>query len=104
MVNDTPVSVMINISAEDRVYNLLLAYIENYDKKIALGTLHLGYVLEKLSESQTIECFDLLDGEGKNSNYKASIATPNQQLISKRYFRSTALRYLFSLYDKLLRK
>lgn len=99
-----PLSVMINLSDNDKVYNLLLAYEENFNKKIALGTLHLGYLIEHLFETPQIRLFDLLEGQGKHSNYKAKFAQKRSELVSSRCFRTLSLKYLFKFYDRFIRK
>ena len=103
-LEDRPLSVMINLSDKDKVYNLLLAYEENFNKKIALGTLHIGYLTEQLFENPQIHVFDLLEGKGKHSNYKAKLAKKRGELVSSRSFRSLSLKFLFKFYDKFIRK
>jgi len=99
-----PLSIMVNIDSNDSIYNIQTGYIENFDKKIALGTLHMGYMLEHSFEEPKIKVFDFLEGRGKNSNYKSRIAIEGRQLESRRWFRSGLLKLIFRLYDKYFRQ
>jgi len=99
-----PLSIMVNIDSNDSIYNIQTGYIEDFDKKIALGTLHMGYMLEHSFEVPKIKVFDFLEGRGKNSNYKSRIAIEGRELESRRWFRSGLLKLTFRFYDKYFRQ
>lgn len=69
-IDNEPVSTSYNISAGDTVYNVQAGFYENYDKKLSLGTLHMGYAVENAFKSAHVKYFDLLAGNGKNEFYK----------------------------------
>jgi hypothetical protein len=98
-----PLSIMVNIDSNDSIYNIQTGYIEEFDKKIALGTLHMGYMLEHSFDVPEIKVFDFLEGRGKNSNYKNRIAIEGRLLESRRWFRSGLLKFVFYFYDKFFR-
>lgn len=79
-VNGEPVSVLLDVIWDNTRYNLQSGYIENRFKKIALGSLHLGYAIQAALERR--QRYDFLAGEGKHSNYKARIATHTKPLES----------------------
>lgn len=103
LLNGMPLSAILDITYGGCVYNIQLGFVEDFDKKIALGTLHIGYSIEALFNDPEIKFFDLLEGEGKNSNYKAHIAKPATRLATTRWMRSWLLKAVFGFYDKFLR-
>jgi predicted N-acyltransferase len=103
-LNDRPISVMIDVLVNGRLYNIQQGYIEDFDKRISVGTLHLGYQIEAAFEDKAILQFDLLEGEGKNTNYKCRLARENVVLQSTRWCRSFLLKGLFALYDNSFRR
>lgn len=98
-----PVSVMLNALVNNRIYNIQLGYIEDFDKRISLGTLHLGYQIETAFNDKAILQFDFLAGKGKNANYKSQLAREYIVLLSMRWSRSFLLRCLFAVLDKFRR-
>lgn len=70
LVDEKPVSILYNLIMGDREFNVQAAYREDFHPKISLGTLHLGYAIERCFSDSHISYFDLLYGEGKNEFYK----------------------------------
>ena len=103
MLDGVPVSVMVNVRAGKTVYNIQLAFNDDLDKRISMGTLHLGYVIEQMFLDPAVERFDLLIGKGKHSNYKSHIATQGPMLVSDRWIRRRPLKWGFQLYDRYCR-
>lgn len=68
--NGKVVSLLYDIRSGRRVYNLQSGYFDNFDKKVSLGTLHLGYAIEEAFSSSGVLYYDLLAGAGKNTFYK----------------------------------
>lgn len=95
------VSVLYNLHVGDRVDNIQSGYMEKYDKKISLGTLHLGYAIERSCEDPNINEFDLLAGFGKNSNYKAGLASSEMELHTVSCVRSKWFKFLLACYQIL---
>ncbi|MEX1216414.1 GNAT family N-acetyltransferase [Saccharospirillum sp.] len=103
-VNGRPVSVIINVACRGRVYNIQLGYVNEYNKKISLGTLHIGYHIESAFSIQDISIFDFLEGEGKNSNYKKNLGHEGRRIESARWIRAFIPRLLYSTYDRYFRR
>lgn len=103
-VNGEPLSAMLNLFANNKIYNIQLGFLEDFDKKISLGTLHLGYAIEEAFLDQHVKSFDLLAGSGKNSNYKERLAKPHVELESSQIVRSHAAKLLYRSNDRIMRK
>lgn len=101
MLDGVPVSVMVNVRAGTTVYNIQLAFKDDLDKRISMGTLHLGYVIEQMFLDPAVDRFDLLIGTGKHSNYKSHIANQGPMLVSNRWIRRRPLKWVFQLYDAM---
>lgn len=102
-----PLSTMLNLQFNGRVYNIQLGFIESFDSKISLGTLHLGYAIEAAFADPGINYFDLLAGTGKNDNYKTRIAKKDAEMISLQMVKPPLLKLIYQSYDyyqKLKRK
>lgn len=69
-IDSKPVSLLYNLTTTDTVYNVQAGFLESYDKKLSLGTIHLGYAIEQAFEDKAITVFDMLIGSGKNEFYK----------------------------------
>ena len=103
MLDNKPLSVIINLTNNKCIYNIQLGFREGFDKRVSLGTLHLGYAIEQAFEDPQISAFDLLEGQGKQSNYKSHLAEEHAILKSSRWFRNPLLALIFSSYDRYLR-
>lgn len=73
-------------------YNIQSGYKEDFDKKIALGSLHFGYLIEEFFYDNAVDQFDLLAGRGKSSNYKESFRGAPENFFTVQVFPSGALR------------
>jgi len=60
-------------------FNIQLGFHSHPTSKVSIGTLMLGYAIEKAHNNKTIEYYDLLAGKGKNTFYKKNL---NGQLTS----------------------
>jgi len=100
-VDKKPVSTIVNIFLDGKIYNIQLGFLEDFDKRVSLGTLHLGYTIEMAFESDEIKTFDLLTGEGKNSNYKSRLARQHSTLLSIQILKKPIIRLMYFLNDKL---
>jgi hypothetical protein len=106
-LDDRLLSVIINFKLDRKIYNMQLGYQADFHKKISLGTLHLGYALEAAFADPETDCFDLLLGGGKNSDYKRHLTTESRQAASWQVLRSPLLKTLFAINDggkRLLRR
>lgn len=95
-----PVSTTLDIAAQGRCYNLQAGYAEDLVKNVSLGTLHLGYQIEKAFQAQ-YDHYDFMAGEGKNTQYKASLANCQTDLITLMLVRHPLLKLAYRLQDKL---
>jgi hypothetical protein len=100
-VDKRPVSAMVNIFLEGKIYNIQLGFLERFDKRISLGTLHLGYTLEMAFEFEEITYLDLLAGHGKSSDYKSHLAQQHSTLESFQILRNPIIRLIYFVNDKL---
>jgi len=101
-VNSTVISAMVNIQTDNKVYNIQLGFLEDFDRKIATGTLHLGYVIENVFGAAYLDSFDLLAGTGKNSSYKARFSKPSVTLETREIIHKPVLKLLYFLKDYVL--
>lgn len=69
-VDGREVSAIYDIVAGGRCYNMQAVFVSDFDKKVSLGTLHLGYALEESFRDPAIHLYDFLAGMGKHSFYK----------------------------------
>lgn len=71
MFNDKCISVLYDLQTPQGRYNLQSGYVEDFDRKVSLGTLHLGYAIEEAFDRAGCTYYDLLAGSGKSTNYKS---------------------------------
>jgi CelD/BcsL family acetyltransferase involved in cellulose biosynthesis len=95
-----PISVLYNVVFDGCVYNIQAGFEVDFHKKLAVGTLHLGYSIEDAFNRPQIKKLDLLAGEGKHENYKARLATHSEKLVSIMLVRSRFFRLLYRLKDR----
>lgn len=100
--NDEAVSVMLDLDYCGRIYNIQSGYREKFQDGISLGTLHFGFQLEKAFTSDA-DYYDFMAGNGKNSDYKKSLATHSTTLVSVMIVRSAFMRALYAAKDLLNR-
>lgn len=93
------ISVLYNVRYEGCVYNLQSGFEENFHPKLAIGTLHLGYAVERAFQEMGTHRFDMLAGSGKNENYKQRLATESEPLISLMLVKHPVLKWLYRLKD-----
>lgn len=96
-VDDEPISVIFDICFNGRQYNIQSGYIENFNKKISLGTLHFGYQIEKSFSNPAIAFYDFMAGKGKHANYKKSLANCSDQFSSILIIRNPFLKLVYRL-------
>lgn len=59
------ISVLYNVKYQGCVYNLQSGFEESFHPKLAIGTLHLGYAIERAFQEEGTQTFDMLAGSGK---------------------------------------
>ncbi len=97
---DQLISLLYNMKYQGCVYNLQSGFEESFHPKLAVGTLHLGYAIERAFQEEGIHSFDMLAGSGKNENYKQRIATEGEPLISLMLVKYPVLKLLYRLKDR----
>lgn len=105
-LNDEPVSVVLDVSYEGRIYNIQSGFIEKIGGGISLGTLHFGYQLERAFENYRFNIsmpsyYDFMAGTGKNSDYKKSISNSKGYFVDFMLVRSSFFKALYWVHSKL---
>jgi CelD/BcsL family acetyltransferase involved in cellulose biosynthesis len=95
-------SVLLDLRFGREEINLQSGYDPEFDSRIPLGYVHLGYAIEACF-ADSIDSFDLLAGWGKNSNYKRAIATDQRQLAVNHLVRSSWAMAGYWLRDRVRR-
>lgn len=96
--NDRPISAVLDLQYRQRIYNIQSGYLEEFSGGISLGTLHFGFQLEQAFESGALY-YDFMAGNGKNGNYKASLATASDSFVSLMLVRNPLLKLIYRVND-----
>lgn len=102
-VDDRAVSVLLDIDAGGRRYNIQLGFDEDFDASVSLGVLHLGYAIEGAAEDG-LGCYDMLIGTGLQEDYKTRYGTGETAVRTLHWVRSPWLRWLHRNYARLKRR
>lgn len=97
---DQVVSVSYNLQYRNTLYNLQSGYIEDFDRKLSLGTLHMGYVIEWAFQMHEVARYDLLAGEGKRTAYKGHLSTHDTSFLTVQLVRHPLFRLGVKLYGR----
>ncbi len=97
-LNGAVISALYNIRVGTVEYNLQAGFLENVDKKISMGTLHLGYAIERAFKEIPQGSFDLLAGNGKNTFYKQSLSPNTVDFSALQIVKNRWLRWLYRGY------
>jgi hypothetical protein len=95
--NGECVSVLYDVVVGCWRVNLQAGFVENFDSKVALGSLHLGFAVESAFSDDSIEFYDLLAGSGKNHFYKAHFQGDIVEFSTFQVVRSRLMRCLYQL-------
>lgn len=93
------VSALLDLEYQGRVYNLQAGFVEKIANNIALGSLHLGYEIEAAFVNPSIQYYDFMAGQGKNTDYKAAFATHTQNLATLYIIKPKWLYWLYKIND-----
>ncbi len=94
------ISVLYDIRINDTEYNLLSGYEKDIHHKLSLGMLHLGFAIEQ-AYSDGFRHFDLLLGQGQNTDYKQHFCGEMVRAETLQLVRRPLLRFLYKLIDAL---
>ena len=99
-VDGKPQSALYNIRIGRHDYGIQGGFNDKFDKKITLGALHYGYMIESAFDAE-IDTFDFLAGDGKLTGYKNHYTTTARELGVVQVIRSPLLRLAYRVYDFL---
>lgn len=89
------VSASYNLKQEGVVYNIQSGYLEEFDKKVSLGTLHMGWLLEQAFADGKVFYFDFLAGFGRSEDYKKHYRGEVINFLTLQYFSNCFFGFLF---------
>lgn len=97
--NNEPVACTFDLIVGVRVYNLQLAFKQGFNKRFSLGYLVAVLDAERCFEEPLLQYYDLLEGGGKNYNYKIHLASPEHELITVSIINDPVHKLLYRVYD-----
>lgn len=95
--NGECVSVLYDVVVGRWRVNLQAGFIENFDTKVALGLLHLGYAIESAFKEGGVEFYDLLAGGGKKHFYKSHFQGESVEFSTFQLVRNPVIGFLYWL-------
>ncbi len=96
-IDGKAISILYNLIINHTVYNIQSGFDENFDKKLSLGTLHMGYAIENAFNDQSVVNFDMLAGKGKSEFYKSKYKGRMVDFVTLRVTRSQMLNLLYMI-------
>ncbi len=94
-INGKTISILYNLRMGNTVYNIQSGFDENFDKKLSLGTLHMGCAIESAFNDQRVINFDMLAGKGKSEFYKSKYKGRVVDFVTLRVTRRKTLKLLY---------
>ena len=98
-VDGTVVSVNYAVRVEDREYGIALGFDDGFDRRVSLGTLHLGYALEHAWRDGVVS-YDLMTSPRGAHEWKARLATATLPLVGVQIVRRSWLAALYRVHDR----
>ena len=95
--NQRCVSVLYDLVVRGCRYNLQAGYEEDFDTKVSLGYLHLGFAIEATFNHETTSAYDLLAGNGKKQFYKSPFHGEPVHFSTFQVVRSPLLKALYRI-------
>ena len=95
--NGQCVSVLYDVVVDGWRMNLQAGFIENFDSKVSLGSLHLGFAVEAAFRDETVNFYDLLAGSGKTHFYKSHFQGESIEFSTFQVVKSPVLAFLYRL-------
>lgn len=96
-----PLSILYNYRVAGEEYYIQGGFEEQFDKKVALGFLHLGYAIEDAFADPTIRRFNLLPGGGRSTLYKPRLTPTYDAIIEVQVVKGRWLKLAYRTYDAL---
>lgn len=100
-VGGRPISAQFDAIAGAVTYNIRSAIDAEFDHRLSPGLLHLGYNIEAACADPRIVRYDLLAGEGKQTDFKRHIADRIDEFTSGQIIRRRHEKLLYRIYDAL---
>ncbi|NMT63779.1 GNAT family N-acetyltransferase [Marinobacter orientalis] len=97
LYNQRCVSVLYDLVVRGCRYNLQAGYEEDFDAKVSLGYLHLGYAIESAFNHRITSAYDLLAGTGKKQFYKSHFHGEPVHFSTFQVVRSPLLKALYRI-------
>lgn len=95
--NGECVSVLYDVVVANWRINLQSGYVEDFDTKVSLGSLHLGFATEAAFQAEGVGFYDLLAGSGKTHFYKSRFQGEVVKFLTFQVVRSRILNGLYRL-------
>jgi len=95
-----PLSVLYNLRADQREYGIQTGFDDRFDKKISLGLIHMGYLVEEAFRDR-LKVFDFVAGIGKQGQYKKHITQHRRQMVTLQFVRARWLKRAYAMYNRL---
>ncbi|MGH8605629.1 MAG: GNAT family N-acetyltransferase, partial [Gammaproteobacteria bacterium] len=95
-----PLSVLYNLRTDQREYGIQTGFDDRFDKKISLGLIHMGYLVEEAFRDR-LKVFDFVAGIGKQAQYKKHITQHRRQMVTLQFVRARWLKLLYAIYERL---
>ena len=91
------VSVLYDVVVGGWRVNLQAGFIEDFDNKVALGSLHIGFAVESAFSEEGIKYYDLLAGAGKKHFYKSHFRGESVEFSTFQVVKSPLIAFLYWL-------
>ncbi|WP_405420001.1 GNAT family N-acetyltransferase [Marinobacter flavimaris] len=95
--NGDCVSVLYDVVVGRWRMNLQAGFIEDFDSKVALGLLHLGFAVESAFKEDSVDFYDLLAGGGKKHFYKSHFQGEPVEFSTFQLVRNPIIGFLYWL-------
>ncbi len=97
-VGEQAVSAMYSLIVDGREYHLQGGFNAQFARSVSLGSLHLGYSIER-AFADGVQVIDLLVGGGRSTDFKRHFAIPLERSCLVQIVRSRRLRLAYGLLD-----
>lgn len=104
LLDGQPLSILYNYRAGAQEYYIQGGFQEKFDKKVALGFLHLGYAIEEAFADPVIGRFNLLPGGGKSTAYKPRLTSTYDAMVATQMVKGPLLKLVYRVYDALRKR
>ena len=93
--NGDCISVLYDVATGGQRINLQSGYYENFDRRVSLGPLHLGFAIEGGFKDPETNYYDLLAGGGKHSYYKSHFRGERVEFQTVQLVSRPLLRFIY---------